>query len=188
MSSRRNSGTGPTTSTVEQISFNGTEAEDVTEFLRDVKRIALKEGPPRDQEWMFDYAESCLGGSALRWFSSLEEGRIVSWNGLRAALLERFGPLDTTKHITQPAPAASITNVASGSSGNIPSLLLKIERLETSIAQLGTNLQRQIDVCTESVTKVQTDLTSRIKLSGFVTLYASVLLVLIMTRYPHTVV
>lgn len=27
----------------------------------------------RDDEWMVDYTESCLGGTAIRWYSGLDE-------------------------------------------------------------------------------------------------------------------
>ncbi|KAG8867564.1 hypothetical protein FRB97_003221, partial [Tulasnella sp. 331] len=169
MSSRRNSGSTPINTPIERISFNGNGGEDVTEFLREVKRIALDQGRQRDQEWMIDYVESCLGGSALRWFSKLEEDSLVSWKELRNALLDGFGPPDT-KHIPQAAaPAATVTNAVPGLGSGISNLESAIERLQQSIARLKTasaattvHLQQQIDAIAESVTKSQADLKKQI--------------------------
>ncbi|KAG8867032.1 GTP-binding protein, partial [Tulasnella sp. 331] len=89
-------------SPLEQISFNGREGEDPTEFLRNVKRVAITEGQ-RDDQWLIDYAESCLAGIALEWFLDLEDDAIGSWRGFQRALIKRFRPTRTAA----PAPAAA---------------------------------------------------------------------------------
>ncbi|KAG9017363.1 hypothetical protein FRB93_007477 [Tulasnella sp. JGI-2019a] len=80
---------------LELLTFNGTDNEDVTLFVRDVKRVAMAQGRQRDQEWMVDYVESCLGGQAMRWFSQLDvdsdDQAPLSWRALRQGLLNRFG-------------------------------------------------------------------------------------------------
>lgn len=63
---------------LEQISFEGRDGEDVTHFLRDVKRVAIAEGQQRDDQWLIDYAESCLAGPALKWFLGLDDDMIGS--------------------------------------------------------------------------------------------------------------
>ncbi|KAG8988885.1 hypothetical protein FRB94_005592 [Tulasnella sp. JGI-2019a] len=114
---------------IERIRFNGTDSEDVTDFVQAVKRIAMDQGRQRDQEWMFDYAESCLGGQAVRWFDERQsQGEaLASWGDLRHALLDRFKPF-SDKFIPQAAPPAnfqrSIANPAPppprASEGNAP--------------------------------------------------------------------
>lgn len=81
------------TTSLQFVAFNGTDGEDVTLFIRDVKRIALTHGRLRDQEWVIDYVEACLGGHAMRWFNELDKGVLGSWDALRAAFLHRFKPL-----------------------------------------------------------------------------------------------
>ncbi|KAG8889403.1 hypothetical protein FRB98_004496 [Tulasnella sp. 332] len=66
----------------------------------------MAQGRYRDQEWMVDYAESCLGGPAIRWYSELDDDVTLTWKRLRQALLDRFGPLDD-KYIPQAAPATT---------------------------------------------------------------------------------
>ncbi|KAG9006706.1 hypothetical protein FRB93_008438 [Tulasnella sp. JGI-2019a] len=94
---------------LECLSFNGTNSEDVTEFLRQIKRIAMAQGRQRNQDWMFDCAESCLGGSALRWFDQRQgEGEaLASWDALRSALLSRF-ELPSDKDLPHAASPAAL--------------------------------------------------------------------------------
>ncbi|KAG9034129.1 GTP-binding protein [Tulasnella sp. JGI-2019a] len=85
----------------ELLNFTGNETEDVTVFLRDVKRIAHAQGRQDDDKWLIDYVELCLAGSALRWFSELNDDVTGSWKSLRRAFLQRFEPP------TAPDPAAA---------------------------------------------------------------------------------
>ncbi|KAG8863158.1 hypothetical protein FRB96_009340 [Tulasnella sp. 330] len=152
-------------SRVERISFNGADSEDVTEFVREVNRIALDQGRWRDQEWMANYAEACLGGSAIRWFSGLEEDFITSWRELRRALLDRFGPPSGRQEPRAAGTAATISDAASAFSNRLTSLETTVERLQMSNAQFQTiseNLQRQVDACSQLVTELQVDARSYI--------------------------
>ncbi|KAG9000276.1 hypothetical protein FRB94_005591 [Tulasnella sp. JGI-2019a] len=94
---------------IERIRFNGTDSEDVTDFVQAVKRVAMDQGRQRDQEWMFDYAESCLGGPAIRWFTQrqAESEALASWDALRYALLNRFEP-PSDKYLPHAAPPANL--------------------------------------------------------------------------------
>lgn len=93
-------------SSPEQISFDGRHGEDVTDFLRDVKRIALAEGQLHNDQWLIDYAETCLAGPALKWFLDLDDDVLASWRGLQKALIERFDSAQATLIAQQPAPDA----------------------------------------------------------------------------------
>ncbi|KAG8888662.1 GTP-binding protein Rab-3D [Tulasnella sp. 332] len=90
----------------ELISFNGRDGEEVTEFLRSVKRVALAEGRQRDDQWLMDYTESCLAGPALQWHLYLEDKTLSSWRGLQRAFLNRFAPMKAAPMVPEPAPAA----------------------------------------------------------------------------------
>jgi len=80
----------PPATPLETLSFDGKSGEDVTHFLRDVKRVALEQGRQTDEKWILYYTEACLGGPALRWYSGLDEETTCSWKSLREAFLERF--------------------------------------------------------------------------------------------------
>ncbi|KAG9017360.1 hypothetical protein FRB93_007474 [Tulasnella sp. JGI-2019a] len=109
MSSARQSAPIPNPLPLELTSFSGGDGEDVTIFVRDVKRIAIAQGHQRDQEWIVDYVESCLDGQAMRWFSKQDpDGPIMSsWHTLRQGLLDRFTE-PPSRFIPQPAPAAAL--------------------------------------------------------------------------------
>lgn len=72
------------------LNFAGTDSEDVTIFIRDVKRCAIAEGKQRDDEWIIDFVESCLSGVAMRWFTQLDEEWKASWKSLTRAIVDRF--------------------------------------------------------------------------------------------------
>ncbi|KAG8868921.1 hypothetical protein FRB97_001813, partial [Tulasnella sp. 331] len=82
----------PNLASTELLNFAGCDAEDVTVFLRDVKRIAHTHGRQDDDKWLVDYVELCLAGEALRWFSELDDDVMGSWKVLRRAFLHRFKP------------------------------------------------------------------------------------------------
>ncbi|KAG8864224.1 hypothetical protein FRB96_006045 [Tulasnella sp. 330] len=74
------------------LNFCGNDNEDVTIFLRDVKRLAHTQGRQDDDKWLVDYVELCLAGEALRWFSELDDEVVRLWKSLRRAFLQRFKP------------------------------------------------------------------------------------------------
>ncbi|KAG8987749.1 GTP-binding protein [Tulasnella sp. JGI-2019a] len=75
----------------EELKFSGRTSEDVTMFLQRVKKAALVQGRQRDDDWQIDYAEACLTGEALRWFSGLGKETPNTWAALRTGFLRRFG-------------------------------------------------------------------------------------------------
>ncbi|KAG8852810.1 GTP-binding protein [Tulasnella sp. 330] len=101
----------------ELVSFDGKEGEEVTDFLRNVKRVALAEGQLRNDQWLIDYTETCLAGPALKWFLGLENEDILgSWKGLQRALLRRFdsAQMVPSAPLPVPAPAASAASAPAG--------------------------------------------------------------------------
>jgi len=74
--------------------------------LQRLKKVALFHGRQRDDEWLVDYAEACLTGQALRWFSRLEKETLSSWMAVRNAFLGRFDSPPDPALIPTPAAAA----------------------------------------------------------------------------------
>lgn len=77
-------------SPLENLSFRGTSDEDVTVFLRDIKRVARSQGHQGDEKWMVDYLEESLSGPALLWFTKLDRNVAVDWQALRVAILAQY--------------------------------------------------------------------------------------------------
>lgn len=90
---------------MELLAFTGDRSEDVTVFLREVTRVALVNRRQRDNDWKADYIQSCLAGSALRWYTLLDDEVQSDFNLLRRALLESYDGA--------PSPATSATPVSS---------------------------------------------------------------------------
>ncbi|KAG8879751.1 hypothetical protein FRB97_001447, partial [Tulasnella sp. 331] len=91
---------------LENITFQGKEMEDATQFLQNVKRVAFAQGRQRDQEWLVDYVETCLAGDALEWYTELDEETRFNFDHLRIAMIKRFRV--TTPANIQPAPPAAV--------------------------------------------------------------------------------
>lgn len=72
------------------IIFDGETNATVPAFIRLVRQKALAEGRERDDQWMAAFASSCIDGSALEWYETLDEEVQESWKLLRAALLSRW--------------------------------------------------------------------------------------------------
>ncbi|KAG8854804.1 hypothetical protein FRB96_007333 [Tulasnella sp. 330] len=76
-----------------QPTFSGAPNEDVASFIQNIQQIAFARGRQRDYDWLADYAATCLTGTAMRWYSELEESQERdSWVLLRRALSQRFPP------------------------------------------------------------------------------------------------
>ncbi|KAG8849057.1 Ras- protein Rab-2-B [Tulasnella sp. 330] len=99
---------------LEHISFDGRDDENVVDFLRSVKRVALAEEQQRNDHWLIDYTESCLGSPALEWFLNLDEDALGSWKSLQKAFLGRFKL--TSSRLPPSAPAASVPQTAPAAS------------------------------------------------------------------------
>ncbi|KAG8988010.1 hypothetical protein FRB94_001176, partial [Tulasnella sp. JGI-2019a] len=77
-----------------QLAFEGRENDDVTVFLRELKRVANAQGRQRDNDWLVDTFEMCLAGPALRWYSLLDDDVQSDFKRLRLAALQRFTPIE----------------------------------------------------------------------------------------------
>ncbi|KAG8876043.1 GTP-binding protein [Tulasnella sp. 331] len=113
---------------LELLSFNGADGEDPTEFIRNVKRIALVEGQQRSDQWIIDYTESCLAGPALEWFLDLEDNVKGSWAMLQRAALKRFQsriPPKVNPTSSVPPLPSTVKYLILGDSGVGKSCLLK---------------------------------------------------------------
>lgn len=85
---------------LDQLTFSGSQLEDVTAFLQTVQRIALAQGRQRDDDWRTDVATAYFTGNALEWYSDLEPEVQYSWRELRRAMLRHF------RHDHSPDPPA----------------------------------------------------------------------------------
>lgn len=88
---------------LDTISFRGTDGEDASLFLSNVKKFALLQGRQRDDDWLIDCMASCLAGGALTWFLEFHYDCPAGWNAVQRALLKQF-PL---KPRSAAAPAAA---------------------------------------------------------------------------------
>jgi hypothetical protein len=91
----------------ELLSFEGEPGEDVTLFLRHVKRVALVNNHSSDDEWMAEYIEACLAGDALIWYTDLDKESRRNFDTLRKLLLLRF-----PTSAAAPSPAVAVPNAA----------------------------------------------------------------------------
>ncbi|KAG8945307.1 hypothetical protein FRC00_010164, partial [Tulasnella sp. 408] len=76
-------------STARPVIFRG---NDVEGFIKSIRRQAFQSDKLEDDQWIANYAATCLGGDALKWFSSLEPEARGNWKILEEKLLERFTP------------------------------------------------------------------------------------------------
>ncbi|KAG8852799.1 hypothetical protein FRB96_008487 [Tulasnella sp. 330] len=97
---------------MEFLSFSGNGEEDVALFLRKVNRIAFSEGKSRDDDWLADYVGACLAGTALDWYTELDESVRRSWGDLRPALLKQFTSRGGRPHPLAAAPPPKNPGVA----------------------------------------------------------------------------
>lgn len=104
----------------ELLTFDGSDTSDVTVLLQNVKRVAFSQGRQHDDQWLMDYTEISLTGTALRWFHELDEQSLHSWRALRGAFLLRFGSYES--HLASaPAPdPAAVTRSAIQPLPNVP--------------------------------------------------------------------
>lgn len=89
---------------LEFLTFEGRDDEDVTLFLRNVNRVAFSQGRQRDDNWTCDYLQTCLAGRALRFFAGLDESVQISWKSLRQAFLDQFDQSSIVFPPSQPPP------------------------------------------------------------------------------------
>ncbi|KIO24617.1 hypothetical protein M407DRAFT_25957 [Tulasnella calospora MUT 4182] len=92
--------------------FYGGSGEEAENFICAVRDKAINEKKRTDNEWIVMYAESCLAGEALRWYTYLDLDTKNSWEKLQQALLTQYsrgGPADPALNLVPtPASAASV--------------------------------------------------------------------------------
>ncbi|KAG9027345.1 hypothetical protein FS837_004305 [Tulasnella sp. UAMH 9824] len=88
--------------------FCGGSGEEAEQFIRAVRDKAIDEGKRNGNEWIVAYAESCLAGEALRWYTYLDSDTQGNWKKLQQALLLRYPRLggDTAGPISSNVPCS----------------------------------------------------------------------------------
>lgn len=74
----------------DSVKFYGRSGEECEAFIREVRKVAFREGKSRDTNWMADFASTCFFGQALRWYEALDLGVRCDWEDLKLALLEKY--------------------------------------------------------------------------------------------------
>ncbi|KAG9047180.1 hypothetical protein FS837_002872 [Tulasnella sp. UAMH 9824] len=77
----------------EELSFRGKDATECEEFIAAILKHAFARGKQRDDQWMADFAATCLANDALRWWSGLDEEVQGSWKLLRRAMFSKYRPV-----------------------------------------------------------------------------------------------
>ncbi|KAG8928339.1 hypothetical protein FRC01_006094 [Tulasnella sp. 417] len=77
----------------EKPKFRGKDATECEDFIAAILNHAFTQGKQRDDEWVADFAATCLANDALRWWGGLDDSVQGSWKLLRRAILSRFRPL-----------------------------------------------------------------------------------------------
>ncbi|KIO24619.1 hypothetical protein M407DRAFT_25959 [Tulasnella calospora MUT 4182] len=92
--------------------FYGGSGEEAEKFICAVRDKAINERKRTDNEWIVMYAESCLAGEVLRWYTYLDLDTKNNWEKLQQALLTRYprgGTGDRLPNLVPtPAAAASV--------------------------------------------------------------------------------
>lgn len=86
-------------STARPVIFRG---NDVEGFIKSIRRQAFQSDKLEDDQWIANYAATCLGGDALKWYSALDPEVRGNWKVLEEKLLERFTP--PTEGVVEEAP------------------------------------------------------------------------------------
>lgn len=97
---------------MDQLSFSGRPDEDVSLFLRDFYREALKQGHEDDDAWMMKHLQACLSGLALDWWTSVIPEARQKWELCRTGLMYFFW------HPAKGAPSKTGDNKNSGGNGS----------------------------------------------------------------------
>lgn len=74
----------------EALVFRGLGCSDCGQFIRDLRRAALKLGKQRDDAYMADLAASSMADDALSWHLGLDRETRESWELLQRALAKKY--------------------------------------------------------------------------------------------------
>lgn len=61
-------------------------------FIAELIKLAFAQGKQRDDQWIADFAATCMADNALVWWSALDEEVQGSWKLLRQAMLSKYRP------------------------------------------------------------------------------------------------
>jgi len=86
----------------DDLTFYGIDGDECERFVAAVNKWAFEGDKDKDDEWVARFATSCIAGSAVRFYGTLDEDIQRSWRKLRLALLANYSALDPT--IPRPAP------------------------------------------------------------------------------------
>lgn len=73
-----------------QLQFRGQDGTECRNFIAALLKIAFAQGKQRDDQWMADFAATCMVDDALAWWSALDEEVQGSWKLLRQAMLSTY--------------------------------------------------------------------------------------------------
>ncbi|KAG9032125.1 hypothetical protein FS837_002797 [Tulasnella sp. UAMH 9824] len=76
-----------------QLQFRGQHATECEDFMTAIVRRAFAQGKQRDDQWMADFAATCMVNDAMRWWGALDEETQGSWKLLRRAMLSKYRPM-----------------------------------------------------------------------------------------------
>ncbi|KAG9024727.1 hypothetical protein FS837_005219 [Tulasnella sp. UAMH 9824] len=77
----------------DQPQFQGKDATECEDFITAIVKLAFAQGKQRDDQWMADFAATCMVNNAMRWWSTLDEEVQGSWKLLRHAMLSKYRPM-----------------------------------------------------------------------------------------------
>ncbi|KAG9032124.1 hypothetical protein FS837_002796 [Tulasnella sp. UAMH 9824] len=74
----------------EQLRFRGQDATECKRFIAALLKLAFTQGKQRDDQWMAEFAASCIEDDALVWWSDLDEEVQGSWNLLKQVMRSEY--------------------------------------------------------------------------------------------------
>ncbi|KAG9044081.1 hypothetical protein FS837_008818 [Tulasnella sp. UAMH 9824] len=77
----------------DQLQFRGQDAIECKNFVAALIKLAFTQGKQRDDQWIADFAATCMADDALVWWSALDEEVQGSWKLLRQAMLSEYGSM-----------------------------------------------------------------------------------------------
>ncbi|KAG9022830.1 hypothetical protein FS837_006126, partial [Tulasnella sp. UAMH 9824] len=69
------------------------DATECEEFITAIVKHTFAQGKQRDDQWVADFAATCMAYDATRWWSALDEEVQGSWRLLRRAMISRYRPM-----------------------------------------------------------------------------------------------
>ncbi|KIO28256.1 hypothetical protein M407DRAFT_22470 [Tulasnella calospora MUT 4182] len=77
----------------DQLQFRGKDATECKSFIAALLKLAFARGKQRDDQWMAEFAATCMADDALVWWGELDEEVQGSWKLLRQAMRSEYRPM-----------------------------------------------------------------------------------------------